>query len=68
MEFTEVEKIFFSYAEEIARSIYNKNESLVINPKLDETTEKEFIEKLIAMDEIENVIPEEDGLHIFFAH
>ena len=68
MEYTKCELLFIEYAEEIARNIYNRNESLVINPEMDEKIEKEFIERLISMDEIENVISAEDGLHIFFSY
>ncbi len=68
MEYTKCELLFIEYAEEIARNIYNRNESLVINPEMDEEIEKEFIERLISMDEIENVISAEDGLHIFFSY
>ena len=68
MEYTKSELLFFEYAEEIARNYYNKNESMVIKPEMDEEVAKDFIERLISMEEIENVISAEDGLHIFFSY
>lgn len=62
---TNAEQVVYDLAEEIASNIISKETFLIPNYKYDEVDKDEIIRLLLNIEEIENVIPNNDGLSVF---